>query len=105
MRVHCIILSDFTYYELLFQIVCQYLLTLHNTVGHTGKPVAKPPKVIAKEAQMLSARLLRDGAVKQLEILSLDILQNGLNSLAAMNAVCKEKRYHLIVIIHYRQSF
>ncbi|XP_060070929.1 dihydroxyacetone phosphate acyltransferase-like [Ylistrum balloti] len=73
-----------------YWIVCRCLLSLHTDVH--GKPKAKTPKVIAKEAQMLSARLLRDGAVKHLEVLSLDILNNGLHALFHMNAVSKEKR-------------
>lgn len=70
--------------------MCRCLLSLHNDVH--GKPTAKPAKVITKEAQMLSARLLREGALKQLEVLSLDILNNGLHSLYSLGAVAKEKR-------------
>lgn len=57
-----------------------------------GKPLAKPPKVIAKEAQAVSARLLREGAFRNMEVLSLDILSNGLHALYHMGVVSKEKR-------------
>ena len=61
--------------------------------GAHGKPLVKLPKTIAKEAQMLSARLLREGAVKHMEILSLDMMNNSLHALYHLGAVHKEKRY------------
>ena len=73
--------------------MCRTLMTLHTDMNN--KPVAKPPKVIAKDAQMIAARLLRDGSIRNLEVLSLDILSNGLHALLHMGAVRKEKRYPL----------
>ena len=63
---------------------------MHNDTH--GKPIAKPPKVIAKETQVLGSRLLRDGQIRHLEVLSLDLLNNGLHSLYHMDAARKEKR-------------
>ena len=60
--------------------------------GSHGKPLVKLPKAIAKEAQMLSARLLREGVVKHMEILSLDMMTNSLHALYHLGAVHKEKR-------------
>ena len=60
--------------------------------GSHGKPLVKLPKAISKEAQMLSARLLREGAVKHMEILSLDMMTNSLHALYHLGAVHKEKR-------------
>ena len=65
-----------------------------------GKPLARPPKVMAKEAQLLSAQLLRDGIIKHHEVLSLDMMNNALLALYNMGAVKKEKRYSL-----YFQNF
>lgn len=86
-----------TFYSQMFEpflmsywIICRYLLTKH--FDNHGKPLAKPPKVIAKEAQAVSARLLREGAFRNMEVLSLDILSNGLNALYHMGVVSKEKR-------------
>ncbi|KAK3093246.1 hypothetical protein FSP39_013175 [Pinctada imbricata] len=73
-----------------YWIMCRTLLTLHTDANN--KPVAKPPKTIAKDAQMLAARLLRDGHIRNLEVLSLDILNNGLHALYHMGAARKEKR-------------
>ncbi|WAR19959.1 GNPAT-like protein, partial [Mya arenaria] len=44
--------------------------------GAHGKPLVKLPKAISKEAQILSARLLREGHLKHKEILSLDMMNN-----------------------------
>ena len=60
--------------------------------GSHGKPLVKLPKTIAKDAQALSARLLREGAVKHMEILSLDMMSNSLHALYHLGAVHKEKR-------------
>lgn len=75
----------------LVQVMCRYLLSMQS--GSHGKPLVKLPKAISKEAQMLSAQLIRDGHVKHKEILSLDILNNSLHSLYHLGAVHKEKRY------------
>lgn len=64
---------------------------MHNDAH--GKPLAKPPKSITKESQILGSRLLREGQIRHLEVLSLDLLSNGINSLHQMGAVRKEKRY------------
>lgn len=73
-----------------YWIACKCLLSMHNDAH--GKPLAKPPKVIAKEAQILGSRLLRDGLIRHLEVLSLDLINNGLHALYHMDAVRKEKR-------------
>ena len=71
--------------------MCRYLLSMQS--GSHGKPLVKLPKAISKEAQMLSAQLIRDGHVKHKEILSLDMMSNSLHSLYHLGAVHKEKRY------------
>ncbi|XP_041353504.1 dihydroxyacetone phosphate acyltransferase-like isoform X2 [Gigantopelta aegis] len=73
-----------------YWIVCRYLLSM--SPGVNGKPLARPPKVMAKEAQLLSAQLLRDGIIKYHEVLSLDMMNNALLALYNMGAVKKEKR-------------
>ena len=60
--------------------------------GSHGKPLVKLPKTIAKDAQSLSAKLLREDAVKHMEILSLDMMNNSLHALYHLGAVHKEKR-------------
>ena len=72
------------------QILCQYLLSNHPNVA--GKPLAKTQKNLVKEAQMLTARLLQEGVVKHYEMLSLDMMGNGLHALFAMGGVSKERR-------------
>ncbi|XP_067681176.1 dihydroxyacetone phosphate acyltransferase-like [Haliotis asinina] len=86
-----------TFYSQMFEpfilgywIMCRYLLSM--TPGVNGKPLARPPKVMTREAQLLSARLLRDGTIKHHEILSLDMMTNALHSLYIMGAVRREKR-------------
>lgn len=66
------------------------MLSMHNDAH--GKPLAKPPKSIAKESQILGSRLLREGNIKHLEVLSLDLLSNGIHALYHMGAARKEKR-------------
>ncbi|KAK3576755.1 hypothetical protein CHS0354_014568 [Potamilus streckersoni] len=73
-----------------YWIMCRCLKSMQT--GAHGKPLAKPPKVITKEAQNLSATLLRMGAFKHMEVLSLDMMNNGLQSLYHMGAVQKDKR-------------
>ena len=70
--------------------MCRYLLSMQT--GAHGKPLAKVPKTIAKDAQSLSARLLRDGYIKHMEVLSLDMMNNALHALYHLGAVTKEKR-------------
>ncbi|RUS83045.1 hypothetical protein EGW08_009184 [Elysia chlorotica] len=86
-----------TFYSHLFEpfllgywILCQYLLSNHPNVA--GKPLAKTQKNLVKEAQMLTARLLQEGVVKHYEMLSLDLMGNGLHALFAMGGVSKERR-------------
>lgn len=73
-----------------YWVMCRYLLSMQS--GSHGKPLVKLPKTIAKDAQALSARLLREGAVKHMEILSLDMMSNSLHALYHLGAVHKEKR-------------
>ncbi|KAK3576754.1 hypothetical protein CHS0354_014567 [Potamilus streckersoni] len=75
-----------------YWIMCRCLKSMQT--GAHGKPLAKPPKVITKEAQNLSATLLRMGAFKHMEVLSLDMMNNGLQSLYHMGAVQKDKRMY-----------
>ncbi|KAH3844317.1 hypothetical protein DPMN_086575 [Dreissena polymorpha] len=70
--------------------MCRYLLSIEK--GSHGKPLVKLPKTISKEAQVLSAQLIRDGHVKRKEILSLDMMSNSLQALYDLGAVHKEKR-------------
>ncbi|BFZ06861.1 hypothetical protein BsWGS_09899 [Bradybaena similaris] len=86
-----------TFYSQMFEpfllgywILCQYLLSNHPNVA--GKPLAKTQKTLVKEAQMLTARLLQEGLVRHYEMLSLDIMNNGLHALYCMGAVSKERR-------------
>ncbi|KAK6997966.1 dihydroxyacetone phosphate acyltransferase [Biomphalaria glabrata] len=87
-----------TFYSQMFEpfllgywILCQYLLSNHPNVA--GKPLAKTQKTVVKETQMLTARLLQEGVIKQhYEILSLDMMNNGLQALFHMGAVIKERR-------------
>lgn len=73
-----------------YWVMCRYLLSMQ--AGSHGKPLVKLPKAIAKEAQMLSSQLIRDGHVKHKEILSLDMMNNSLHALYHLGAVHKEKR-------------
>ena len=71
-------------------MLCQHLLSLPHDVH--GRPLPKKPKALAKDAQHLAARLVKENVVKHHEILSLDILSNGLNSLVEFNTMYKDKR-------------
>ena len=62
-------------------------------VDLTGRALPKKPKDLAKDAQNLASTLLQEGAVKQNEILSLDILGNGLAALTDFGAIYRDKRY------------
>ncbi|GAB1607511.1 glycerol-3-phosphate acyltransferase 1, mitochondrial-like [Argonauta hians] len=73
-----------------YWVLCQHLLSMPQ-VGH-GKLLAKPIQMLAKEAQMVAARLLREQLIKHPEILSLNLLNNGLMTLFNMGALHKEKR-------------
>lgn len=73
-----------------YWVLCQHLLSLPS-IAH-DKPMAKPAKMITKEAQMVVARLLREQLIKHPETLSLDLLNNGLMALCNINALHKEKR-------------
>ncbi|XP_052769101.1 dihydroxyacetone phosphate acyltransferase-like isoform X2 [Mya arenaria] len=73
-----------------YWVMCRYLLSMQS--GAHGKPLVKLPKAISKEAQILSARLLREGHLKHKEILSLDMMNNSLHALYHLGAIHKEKR-------------
>uniref|UniRef100_A0A0B6ZSK3 Phospholipid/glycerol acyltransferase domain-containing protein n=2 Tax=Arion vulgaris TaxID=1028688 RepID=A0A0B6ZSK3_9EUPU len=86
-----------TFYSQMFEpfllgywILCQYLLSNHPNVA--GKPLAKTQKMLVKEAQMLTARLLQEGVVRHYEMLSLDMMNNGLQALFYMGGISKERR-------------
>ncbi|XP_064623219.1 dihydroxyacetone phosphate acyltransferase-like [Lineus longissimus] len=72
-----------------YWVLCQYLLSLTLT---GTRPIAKQYKHILKESQALVTRLLQEGVVKHFEMLSLDMLGNGLNAIIEMGAVTKQKR-------------
>ena len=57
-----------------------------------GRPLARKAKLITKDAQQLGIRLLQDSLIKHYEVLSLDLLGNGLNAISLMNAMYKDKR-------------
>ncbi|XP_064601492.1 dihydroxyacetone phosphate acyltransferase-like [Liolophura sinensis] len=73
-----------------YWVLCQCLLSM--TRDPHGKPVPKEAKTLCKEAQALSARLLREGIVKHQEILSLDMMNNGIKSFLKLGALAKETR-------------
>lgn len=73
------------------QVLCQYLLSIEGDVN--GRTLAKPARELAKNTQALTAQLLQRGVVKHLEIMSLDLVNNGLNALASMGAVYRDKRW------------
>ena len=72
--------------QILGRCILSTQIDIHN------KPIAKPPKTISREAQSLGARLLRERCIRNLEVLSLDLLGNGLHALMHMGAVKKERR-------------
>lgn len=82
--------EDFAGFVCLLKVLCKHLITL--PAGTHGRPLAKQPKLIAKDAQQLAVRLLQDGVIKHYEALSLDILGNGLNAMTALQAMYKDKR-------------
>ena len=71
-------------------MLCKHLVTLPADTH--GRPLAKKPKLIAKDAQQLGVRLIQDGVVKHCEVLSLDLLGNGLNAVTALGAMYRDKR-------------
>lgn len=73
-----------------YWVLCQYLLTLTSDVN--GRPLPKKQPVLARDAQQLGIRLLQENLVKHYEILSLDIISNGLTVLADLGAVYRDKR-------------
>ena len=74
----------------LFQVLCQHLLSINGDVN--GRTLAKPAKELVKNAQILAKQLIQKGVVKHCEIMSLDLLNNGLSALASMGALFKDKR-------------
>lgn len=73
-------------YWILGRCILSTQIDVHN------KPIAKPTKTISREAQSLGARLLRERCIRNLEVLSLDLLGNGIHALMHMGAVKKERR-------------
>ncbi len=64
---------------------------MHGDVN--GRTLAKPARELVRRAQALAAQLLQRGVVRHLEIMSLDLLNNGLTALASIGAVFKDKRF------------
>lgn len=86
-----------TFYSLMFEpfllaywVVCQHLLSLPVDVH--GRPLPKRPKDLTKDVQKLAIRLLEENAVKHYEILSLDLISNGLLMLMDFGTMYKDKR-------------
>ncbi len=83
----------------MIQVLCQYLLTLTSDVN--GRPLPKKQPALARDAQQLAVRLLQENVVKHYEILSLDIISNGLSVLADLGAVYRDKRsVSLMLLLH-----
>lgn len=57
-----------------------------------GRPLPKKPKLIALDAQRLAIRLIQESIIKHFEVLSLDIIGNGLNALTQLKAMFRDKR-------------
>ena len=79
------------YYYLYIQVLCHHLISMPGDLH--GRPVPKKPKAIARDAQKLGIRLLQENVLKHHEVLSLDLLSNGLNALVDMGAMFKDKRW------------
>lgn len=75
----------------LLQVLCQYFLSLPGDIQ--GKPLPRKPKNFTKEAQKVALRLLQENVIRHYEILSLDLLGNGLLALVEMGCMYKDKRY------------
>lgn len=73
-----------------YWVLCQHLLSL--TLDVHGRTLPKRPGVLARDAQQLGVALLRDGVLQCYEALSLDLLTNGINALARMKAMHRDKR-------------
>ena len=84
-------LSDIVKVKLVFpQVLCQYLLSLPGDIQ--GKPLPRKPKNFSKEAQKVAVRLLQENVIRHYEILSLDLLGNGLLALVEMGCMYKDRR-------------
>lgn len=86
-----------TFYSQMFEpfllaywVVCQHLLSL--PVDIHGRPLPRRPKDLTKDVQRLSVRLLEESAVKHFEILSLDLINNGILMLMDVGAMYQDKR-------------
>jgi len=86
-----------TFYSQMFEpfllaywVNCQHLLSL--PMDRHGRPLPKRPKDLAKDVQKLAVRLLEENAVKHYEILSMDLITNGLTMLIDMGSMYKDKR-------------
>lgn len=86
-----------TFYSQMFEpfllaywVVCQHMLSLPMDVH--GRPLPKRPKDLTKDVQRLAIRLLEESAVKHYEILSLDLINNGILMLMDLGTMYKDKR-------------
>jgi glycerone phosphate O-acyltransferase len=75
---------------LAYWVACQHLLSLPVDVH--GRALPKRPKEMARNVQQLSIRLLEDGATRHYEILSMDLIGNGLSMLADLRTLYTDKR-------------
>ncbi|KAI0215209.1 hypothetical protein LSAT2_032715 [Lamellibrachia satsuma] len=73
-----------------YWVLCQYFLSLPGDIQ--GKPLPRKPKNFTKEAQKVALRLLQENVIRHYEILSLDLLGNGLLALVEMGCMYKDKR-------------
>ena len=71
-------------------MLCQHLLSLTGDIQ--GRPLPKKPKVITKDAQRVALHLVQEHLVRHYEVLSLDLIGNGLAVLSDMGAMYKDKR-------------
>lgn len=86
-----------TFYSQMFEpfllaywVVCQHLLSIPIDVH--GRPLPKRAKDLTKDVQKLAIRLLEENAVKHYEILSLDLINNGILMLMDIGTMYKDKR-------------
>jgi glycerone phosphate O-acyltransferase len=72
------------------QVTCQHLLSLPVDVH--GRVLPKRPKDLSRNVQSLAVRLVEEGVVRHYEVLSLDVIANGLATLVDLNTMYKDKR-------------
>jgi len=89
---HYLLMSMYSVYV---QVVCLHLLSLPVDVH--GRALPKRPKDLSRNIQSLAIRLIEEGVLRHYEVLSMDLISNGLTALSDMKAMFKDKRYFTIV--------